>query len=65
MLTNLPILGKARKRSDTYYSVYLPLNYSITELNYGQYYPWNKASGIVYDENENGMKDETESGLQD
>ncbi|MBI5216320.1 MAG: T9SS type A sorting domain-containing protein [Ignavibacteriae bacterium] len=55
---------KSTAPSDTY-SVFLPLNDSIIDINFGQYMSiWNKASGIVYhDANENGNQDSAEPGL--
>ncbi len=45
-------------------SVLLPDNGTITDLNFGEYFPWNSVTGSVfYDMNENGIQDNTEEGL--
>ncbi|TAK57295.1 MAG: T9SS type A sorting domain-containing protein [Bacteroidetes bacterium] len=46
------------------FAIELPVNDSLYNINFGQYYPWNSVSGLVfYDENENGVKDDGESGV--
>ncbi|TAK57296.1 MAG: T9SS type A sorting domain-containing protein [Bacteroidetes bacterium] len=51
--------------SDTF-TINLNLNSVVSGLFYGQVYPWNSISGIVfYDENENGIKDGEETGVSD
>jgi hypothetical protein len=60
----LPLVWIRTVPPDTSYKITLGYGDSVGGLLFGNYFPWNSVSGIVYDDqNENGILDPGEPGL--